>query len=292
MKIALCSDIHLEFGDLPIENTENADVLVLAGDICVAAGFTRTSYEGGKYHEFFKKCSEQFRDVIFIMGNHEHYNGDYCTSYQVLKTELEEYPNIHFLEKEFKIINGVMFIGATLWTDFNNQDAYTMQVAERQMNDYRIIKNSLKGRRLIALDTLYDHQQTLEKITDFYNAHDLPVVMVGHHAPSHKSVKPRYERDREMNGAYRSDLEQFITDKPRIALWVHGHTHSEFDYMVGTTRVVANPRGYMGYERGSHEKDPYYPKVIELFTPSNENWTLSSPQLQDDGIQSLLREDF
>lgn len=292
MKIALCSDIHLEFGDLPINNTENADVLVLAGDICVAAGFTRTSYEGGKYHEFFKQCSEQFRDVVYIMGNHEHYNGDYCTSYQLIKDQLDQYSNIHFLEKEFKIIKGVMFIGATLWTDFNNQDSYTMLVAERKMNDYRIIKNSERGRRLIALDTLYDHQQTLEKISDFYDAYDLPVVMVGHHAPSHQSVKPMYENDYAMNGAYRSDLQKFIVDKPRIKLWVHGHTHSEFDYMVGDTRVVANPRGYMGYERGSQEADPYYPKVIDLFTPRSECSTSDEPLLQDDEIQPLFREDF
>jgi len=292
MKIAICSDIHLEFGDLPIKNTENADVLVLAGDICVAAGFGRSFYDSERYHEFFKQCSEQFRDVVYIMGNHEHYNGDYCTSYQILKDQLEKYSNIHFLEKEFKIIKGVMFIGATLWTDFNKQDSYSMNSAERQMNDYRIIKNSLKDRRLIALDTLYDHQQTLEKITAFYDAHDLPVVMVGHHAPSHTSVKPMYERDYHMNGAYRSDLEQFIIDKPRIKLWVHGHTHSEFDYMVGTTRVVANPRGYIGYERGSQESDPYYPKVIDLFTPISESSTSDEPLLQDDEIQSAFREDF
>lgn len=264
MKLGLMSDVHLEFGDLPVVNDAGAEVLLLAGDICVARGFERKSWDSEKYHEFFKQCSEKFRDVIYIMGNHEHYNGDYCTTYQILKTELEKYPNIHFLEKEFKIINGVMFIGATLWTDFNNQHSLSMHVSEQRMNDYRIIKNSLKDRRLSALDTLYDHQQTLEKITDFYNAHDLPVVMVGHHAPSHKSVKPRYEKDYEVNGAYRSNLEQFIIDKPRIKLWVHGHTHSEFDYMVGTTRVVANPRGYVGHERGSQQEDPYTYQLLEI----------------------------
>jgi hypothetical protein len=133
------------------------------------------------------------------------------------------------------------------------------------MNDYRIIKNSLKGRRLTALDTLFEHQQALEKIEQFYDAYpDLPVVVVGHHAPSHKSVKPKYERDVHMNGAYRSDLENFIADRPRIKLWVHGHTHSEFDYMVAETRVVANPRGYVGYERGLQEDDPYTYQLLEI----------------------------
>lgn len=264
MKVALCSDIHLEFGDLPIENTHGADVLILAGDICVAAGFSRDGQKE-QYHAFFQQCSDEFQDVVYIMGNHEHYNGDICTSYQILKTELDKYSNIHFLEKEFKIIKGVMFIGATLWSDFNRQNPISMRTAEGAMNDYRIIKNSLKGRKLIALDTLFEHQQTLEKIEQFYNAYeDLPVVMVGHHAPSHNSVKPQYERDIHINGAYRSDLESFIADRPRIKLWVHGHTHSEFDYMVGETRVVANPRGYVGYERGTQEHDPYHPLLIEV----------------------------
>lgn len=274
MKLAICSDIHLEFGDLPIENTHDADVLILAGDICVAADITRSDEKGDIIKSFFKRCSEQFKDVIYIMGNHEHYNGDICTSYQILKTELDKHSNIHFLEKEFKIIKGVMFIGATLWTDFNRKDPITMLTAEGRMNDYKIIRNSLKNRRMLALDTLFEHQQTLEKINDFYNAHDLPIVMVGHHAPTHKSVKPMYEDDYEINGAYRSDLEQFILDKPRIQLWVHGHTHSEFDYMVGNTRVVANPRGYVGYERRSQEVHPYYPLIIDISDNVPQNASL------------------
>lgn len=264
MKVALCSDVHLEFGDLPIENTDGANVLILAGDICVANGFSNDKFKKN-YHEFFKQCSEQFRDVVYIMGNHEHYNGDFCSTYRILKTELLQYSNIHFLEKEFKIIGGVMFMGATLWSDFNNKNPITMVHCERRMNDYRVIKNSLKSRNLIALDTIFEHEQTLEKFEDFYNAYDdLPIIVVGHHAPSQISVKPQYERDLHINGAYRSDLEKFITNKPRIKLWVHGHTHSEFDYMVGETRVVANPRGYVEYERGSQQSDPYYPMYIEI----------------------------
>ena len=78
------------------------------------------------------------------------------------------------------------------------------------------------------------------------------------------SVKPRYEHDYHMNGAYRSNLEDFIVARPQIKLWIHGHTHHEFDYMVGDTRVVCNPRGYVGYERDSQEIEPYFPQVVEV----------------------------
>jgi hypothetical protein len=69
-----------------------------------------------------------------------------------------------------------------------------------------------------------------------------------------------------MNGGYSSSLDEFIVDHPQIKLWTHGHTHELFDYMVGETRVVCNPRGYVGHERGSEALDPYRAKIIEIDT--------------------------
>jgi hypothetical protein len=76
----------------------------------------------------------------------------------------------------------------------------------------------------------------------------MPVVVVGHHAPSKASTHPRYKNEYHMNGAYSTNLDDFILDRRQIKLWTHGHTHEPFDYMIGTTRVVCNPRGYDGYE--------------------------------------------
>ena len=86
-------------------------------------------------------------------------------------------------------------------------------------------------------------------------------VVVGHHAPSKTSTHPRYKDEQLMNGAYSSALDEFIMDHPQIKLWTHGHTHEDFDYMVGSTRVIANPRGYDGYE---DRADRFKLKTVEI----------------------------
>jgi hypothetical protein len=64
-----------------------------------------------------------------------------------------------------------------------------------------------------------------------------------------------------MNGGYSSELAEYILDRPKIKLWTHGHTHDVFDYMIGTTRVVCNPRGYDGYEQRAED---FELKVVEV----------------------------
>ena len=64
-----------------------------------------------------------------------------------------------------------------------------------------------------------------------------------------------------MNGGYHTDLSEFILDHPEIVLWTHGHTHEPFDYMIGTTRIVCNPRGYAGHDENA---DVFQLKYLEI----------------------------
>ena len=73
---------------------------------------------------------------------------------------------------------------------------------------------------------------------------DKKCVVVTHHTPSFQSMHPMYANDGLMNGGYHSELSEYILDRPQIKLWTHGHTHNSFDYTIGDTRVVCNPRGY------------------------------------------------
>ena len=256
MKIALASDVHLEFGALEINNTDGADVLVLSGDICVARDLGDRDVhnllgehtKSHRYHTFFEYCAAQFEHVIYIAGNHEHYNGDYATSIPHLKSKLSYLKNLHVLEKETITLGDTTFVCGTLWTDMNKGDPRTLSSIRGMMNDYRVIRNG--NLKFLPQDTVADHRAMLTVIREAVAENPAgKFVVVGHHSPSKLSTKPQYQDDVIVNGAYSSDLSELMLDHPQIRMWTHGHTHHEFDYMIGTCRVVCNPRGYDGYEQ-------------------------------------------
>ena len=300
MKIALASDLHLEFEPIVLENTEGADVLLLAGDICEAHFFE-------KRLPFFEQVARDFPLVIYVLGNHEHYNYDFKYTAGDLKKHLAHLKNVILLDTEAYTHGDVTFIGGTLWTDMNKEDSLTLFHVKRTMSDFYLIKNSNRmvqrkvplyernplyvddGRnggqyklddtgyyikigeklkeepaKFAPEDTVEYHRKMIDYIrivTDMLGDNPQKYVVVGHHAPCKASTHPKYIDDTMMNGAYSSDLSDFILDRPCIKLWVHGHTHDPFDYMIGGTRVVCNPRGYYGHEE---QADRFELKFMEV----------------------------
>jgi len=279
MKIALASDLHLEFDTITLPNTEGAKVLILSGDICVAHSLHdhpidkpvpedamkpgRNQSAAYKYREFFDHVSKEYERVIYIAGNHEFYHGRYPDAYDWLYEEMKRYDNIHFLDKDDITIDDVTFVGGTLWTDMNRVDPTTMQLIEGMMNDFRIIRNSkFNYRRFAPGDAVNDHRQTLEYIKKVVDSDpSKKYVVVGHHAPCALSIHETYKNEYYMNGGYYSDLSEFILDRPQIALWTHGHMHNPSDYKLGETRIVCNPRGYKGHDPAA---DLFELKFLEI----------------------------
>jgi Icc-related predicted phosphoesterase len=308
MKIGVCSDLHLEFGTLELTNPGDVDVLILSGDILVENDlgvWDRRQAELGfmtkrsqLFHEFMQRCSEQFKTVVYIAGNHEHYHGDFAVTLSELKRKFAYLKNVNVLDKESIVVDGVRFFGGTLWTDMNKRDPLTLYQITRKMNDFRIIKNTnrvVNYRATVNLDkpvgmtddewiampvekrtktefkertstfspedAVEEHEKFLATLTEVYDSSEEPLVVVGHHTPSMQSCDPVYRSDVVMNGGYHSSLEEFILDHPRIKLWTHGHTHDYYDYEIGETRVVCNPRGYVGHE---YIADNFTLKVVEV----------------------------
>jgi predicted phosphodiesterase len=256
MKLKIVSDLHLEFSDVDIHNQENCDVLILAGDIMIAQSLHKNPNPGyvlsDRFRGFLSRCNERFPNVIYIAGNHEFYHGYWNNSLMHLREECAKYSNIHFMEDEIKTIGDIIFIGSTLWTDVDNESPLSQRLLSSMMNDFHLISHDgLGNTALRPAHTVERHKRSLEFVkTVVAEQHDKKFVMVGHHAPCINSIHPKYSGN-SLNSGFYSELSDFILDRPQIKLWIHGHTHTVFDYMIGETRVVCNPRGYAGHEASS-----------------------------------------
>jgi predicted phosphodiesterase len=246
MKISLVSDVHLECKHLELPG---GDVLILAGDVAEAKHLA-----GPEYQKFFTEECAKYQRVFYVLGNHEHYMCLLDETYHNIKELLPD--NVTLLENEAVEYNGVVFLGATLWTDMNKQDPETMNGIRFYINDYRHIKYfSEKFNTTLRISpemTVEKHKESLAYFKEYLELNpDKKVVVVTHMAPSSLSVAERYKNESLTNSAFYSELNDFILDHPNIKVWCHGHTHTPFDYMVGTTRVLCNPRGYVPYEEGN-----------------------------------------
>ncbi len=242
MKLHILSDIHLEFGDLSVPEVD-ADVTVLAGDIGV----------GLQGIEWALQAFD--RPVIYVMGNHEFYGQRTMSALWQKAREKVAGTHVHLLENRAVEIDGVRFLGSTLWTDFDLAgDRDAAMKAALDMNDYWSIlteqrtgygHTSNRAVRLAPKDTLRMHQESVAWLAkELEDQNSQPPVVVTHTAPHRGSLHEKYERH-PISPAFVSDLDGLVK---HAGLWIHGHTHDSFDYRVGECRVVCNPRGYAGRE--------------------------------------------
>jgi predicted MPP superfamily phosphohydrolase len=245
MKIHLLSDVHTEFKwyFIPEMEDEENTIVIFAGDIGLAKRPETT------YLDTIKNACRRFKHVFMIMGNHEYWRCSFNTTYSKIWNDTLGLENFDILEKETKVIDGVAFIGACLWTDMDKGNPVVRYEAQQTMRDYKRIRigsdNDPYRRPLKPLDTIADNMRAKEyifpEITKQKEAGN-KVVVITHHAPSFLSVAEHY-KGKMINGAYCNELGNEICDlEPE--LWVHGHTHYSFDYMIHNTRIVCNPRGY------------------------------------------------
>ena len=234
MKLNVLSDLHLSLGTLPIPEN-NADAVILAGDVA-------------RPKEAVAWALGLAKPVFYVVGNHEFYGGSITGTVAELKRRCAG-TNVRVLDDDEVIFDGVRFLGTTLWTDFmlfgeGEKRAAAIQEALKFMRDFSRIRIDDADERLFSpadSAALFDiHAGWLEhKLAEPYAG---PTVVITHHAPSRKSIHPRFA-DSLLNACFVSDAER-LADRTRVCLWVHGHTHDSFDYVLNGTRVVCNPRGY------------------------------------------------
>ena len=269
MRIWILSDLHIPQKDaiklVKPDRYPVADVCVLAGDVTDSMHLA-VNWVG--------KVIRPHMPVVWVPGNHEFYD----TSIEGGRKNAKLIANaqgVTFLDNSAAVIDGVRFLGGTLWTDYaiDASEGYSdrdqtirnaMYAAKNCIADYaNIYLQSPKGDGVIPRlvrppDLAGLHQETRQYIDDALGlSFDGKTVVVSHHAPHPNSIHPKFEGD-VTNGAFVSDLSDVI-ERRQPDLWVHGHVHQPFDYLVGKTRVVCNPRGY-AIENEAFE----FGKVIEI----------------------------
>lgn len=234
VKLNILSDLHLSLGALDIPRND-ADAVILAGDVA-------------RPREAVSWASGFSKPVLFVPGNHEFYGGSIAGGADALK-QLCARTNIRLLDNGEVTIDGVRFLGTTLWTDFllfGEGDERTAAVREALsfMRDFSRIR---AGNAAQPLFTPADSAALFALQSEWLEhrlakPHAGPTVVITHHAPSRMSIHPRFA-DSLLNACFVSAAEHLIGGS-RVQLWVHGHTHDSFDYALNGTRVVCNPRGY------------------------------------------------
>jgi predicted phosphodiesterase len=250
MKLNILSDLHLSAGALPIPDND-ADVVILAGDIARPPAAIAWASTIGK-------------PVLYVAGNHEYYGGSIAGTNAALK-HLAAGTNVCVLDADAIVIDGVRFLGATLWTDFllyGDGELRNAAVDEalREVRDFSRIRTGEPPETLFSPDAsaalFAAHAAWIARTLAL--PHRGPTVVITHHAPSTSSIHPRFAHSL-LNPAFVSAAEHLL-DGRRAQLWIHGHTHDSFDYPVNGTRVVCNPRGYA--RDGVNENRQFNPNFV------------------------------
>jgi hypothetical protein len=252
------------FNSLVEINTDSKirEVLFLAGDIC-------EWHAKEHFSKFFKWASKNFMEVVYVYGNHEFYKLNYFEVKRAIQEELDKYSNVTILDLEhnrgagFMHLNGVRIIGSTLWTDFNKGNPLVMLGAMNGMADYYTIYKTGYFDNINPEFILQENQKTVERIEYLVKDSHLPVVLMTHHAPFEESRDTKYPLDSLSYAFFNTglyDLAEKYSNK--IRYWFHGHIHSSVDYMVGDTRVIANPAGYPNRAGIRNENPVFDPRFI------------------------------
>lgn len=228
MKLWVLSDLHRDWAKPHIEKPPEADVAVVAGDVCD--------------DDWLMKLGETL-PTVYVAGNHCFYGHEYHERLE----ELRNLPSsqLYVLENDELVLGDIRFLGCTLWTDYKGGNAWAMDVARRGMNDHRQIRIKTGESSLLFSpnDALNLHKTSKkwlnERLSEPFSG---KTVVISHHCPSERSVAPKYAGD-PLNHAFYSALDAEILEWSP-SLWVHGHTHHNFSYEIGETHVVCNPHGY------------------------------------------------
>jgi predicted phosphodiesterase len=234
MRLHVLSDLHLEHrrdwrtlvDQIP---SDLGDVLVLAGDVlCLAAEDASA--------EMLARLRSKARQVLFVLGNHEHYRSELQVA-RAVAADLCATTGVRLLDETALEIEGRRFLGCTLWFSFDE----AAHPYRHLLTDFRLIS---------GLDpAVYEEHR---RARAFLDSNIRPGdIVVTHHLPARDGVAPHFKREPYVHLApfFANRCEELVETR-QAALWIHGHMHVPSDWRLGATRVICNPIGYPGDRHG------------------------------------------
>lgn len=245
MKLQILSDLHIDsyarqshpIGHIP---KTDADVVLVAGD-------TANSDSGMPWLQ--EQAARLQVPLITIAGNHEYFNENVLEFDEKLATwdnyDNESMQGVKILQCQHIDIDDVRILGCTLWTDYQYKaNEETMEKAKHFMRDYKQI---YAGNELfspeVSIQIHAKQRQWLQQALITAKELGKKTIVMSHHSVSPLSVSEKYA-SLPSNAAFVSDFSEWMHKDWAPMLWVHGHTHEAFDYRIGNTRVIVNPRAY------------------------------------------------
>lgn len=255
MRIQFVSDLHLEFpentrwfANHPLEVV--GDILLVAGD----SGYINTP--DYIHHPFWEWASENYKQVIIALGNHEFYQfadpTDFPDGYVG-----EICHNVHYYYNAVVSIGDIDIIVSTLWSHI---DLDKMYYTERGVSDfYRIM---YQGHHLSAIDFNSEHERCLQFIKGAVEKSGAKTkIVLTHHVPTQLCTAKEF-RDSPINGAFYVELGNYIANTD-IDYWIYGHSHRNIEATIGSTRILSNQFGY--FTHSEYQTNGFSPnKFIEV----------------------------
>jgi Icc-related predicted phosphoesterase len=246
--------------------SDGETILVIAGDIWNGTEFITSGWLG--------KLASRYFHIILVLGNHDYWHADLYTLPNKVRSALVEVDINHvtLLDDDSITIDGVLFLGSTLWTSYGGGDPLVLYNAQRTMiPDHTLISAGLSehyARNRVSAQQLYHVHCTskdfiFSTLSNQVDAELRARVVVTHMAPSWSSVDKKYHNEGYVNFYFYSELGEEIA-LCAADLWIHGHVHNVCDYTIGDTRIMCNPRGYPGSERQNGFNDQMLIVIDEL----------------------------
>lgn len=236
MKMGVLSDLHLEGSNMELDNP-GWDCLIIPGDLSADLDLV----------EYFFAYKAPDIPIVYVMGNHEYEGRSLAGTKKIMKQILSSFPNVHLLDNESVIINGVKFIGSTLWSNFEldgiDNKSQNMNWARTNVVDFSAISYDDAGyRRKLTPEQMVKMNEQAQKFLEFelkHNPFDGEKVVVTHFAPHPHSVAQEHRH--KMCAYWVNNMEHLMGFS---RYWFHGHTHNSFNYEVEGTQVICNARGF------------------------------------------------